>query len=127
MGVEDPGGGTTGGGTTTGGTSGNPFGTVGTTTTTDEEKTTSSSSSGGSSEPKVDPVVAQKMNLFNQIYMQLWGEPATEAYLKAAANSGMNTWEFARAEREKPAWADTDAYKKKADDLATMLANLGVG
>jgi len=86
-----------------------------------------SSSSGGSSEPAVDPVVAQKMNLFQSIYMGLWGEPATEAYLKAAANSGLNTWEFAAAERAKPAWADTDAYKSKADELATMLANLGVG
>jgi len=86
-----------------------------------------SSSSGGSSEPAIDPVVAQKMNLFQSIYMGLWGEPATEAYLKSAANSGLNTWEFAAAERAKPAWADTDAYKKKAEDLATMLANLGVG
>jgi hypothetical protein len=75
----------------------------------------------------VDPIVAQKMSLFRSIYMQLWGEPATEAYLKSAAASGMNTWEFARAERNKPAWADTDVYKKKTEDLATMIANLGVG
>ena len=79
------------------------------------------------SEPAVDPVVAQKMNLFRQVYISLWGEPPTEAYIKSAANSGMNSWEFARQERNKPAWADTDVYKKKADELATMLANLGVG
>jgi len=93
--------------------------------------TSGGSTSGGSTtsapaEPKVDPVVQQKMSAFASIYMQLWGEPATEAYLKSAANSGMNTWEFAAAEREKPAWATTDVYQKKAADLATLLANLGV-
>ena len=104
----------------------NPFATGGTTT---GGTTTGSSSGGGtsSSEPKVDPVVAQKMNLFQSIYIGLWGEPATEAYLKSAVNSGVNTWEFAAAEREKPAWATTDVYKNKAEELATMLANLGVG
>ena len=75
----------------------------------------------------MDPVVARRMAMFSSIYQQLWGEPATEAYLKSAANSGMNSWEFAAAERAKPAWADTDVYKKKSEELATLLANLGVG
>ena len=87
----------------------------------------SSTSSSAPAEPKIDPVVAQKMNLFQSIYIGLWGEPATESYLKSAVNSGVNTWEFAAAEREKPAWATTDVYKNKAEELATMLANLGVG
>ena len=76
---------------------------------------------------KQDAVKRTKMQQFAQIYQQLWGEPASEGYLIQAVNSGMNTWEFARQERNKPAWADTGAYKKKADELATLLANLGVG
>lgn len=96
------------------------------TTSSSTSSSSSSSSSSGSSAPKVDPIVQRRMAMFQTVYTQLWGEPATEAYLKAAANSGMNSWEFARQERNKPAWADTGAYKKKTEELATLLANLGL-
>src|SRR5437868_2086867 len=77
--------------------------------------------------PKVDPVIAEKESLFQSIYVKLWGEPATEAYLKAAANSGENTWEFTARERAKPEWADTKAYKDQAQSIADLLTQLGLG
>lgn len=87
----------------------------------------SSSSSSAPAAPKVDPVVAQKESLFQSIYVSLWGEPATEAYLKSAAQSGMNTFEFQAHEMSKPAFADTKTYQGKAQSVADLLSSLGVG
>jgi len=114
-------GGTTGGSTSGGSTSGG------------------STSSGGSSAPaappmdiyvsdefKQDAVKRQKMQSFAGIYQQLWGEPATEAYLAQAVNAGLNTWEFAEQEKSKPAFSKTETYKKQAQSLADLLSNLGV-
>lgn len=109
-------GGSTGGGSSDGGSSGSSGG-----------SSSGGSSSGGSSAPPSDPVEEQKKSLFRQIYIQLWGEPPTEAYVKAAANSGLNTWEFAELERNKPAFSQTETYKKKAQSLADLLLSMGVG
>lgn len=102
--VEPPGGGG-GGGASGGGSSSGSSG------------SSSSSSSSGSSAPAVDPIVAQKEALFRSIYIDLWGEPPTVDYLKAAANSGMNSYEFEQHERMKPAFQNTPTYAKEADSL----------
>ena len=101
--------------------------------------TSGGSTSGGSSAPaappmdiyvsdefKQDAVKRQKMQSFAQLYQQLWGEPATEAYLAQAVNAGLNTWEFAEQEKSKPAFSKTETYKKQAQSLADLLSNLGV-
>ena len=86
-------------------------------------------SGGGSSAPSappVDPVIARKMADFQAIYIQLWGEPATEAYLKSLANKGLNRWEFEELERNKPAFRRTETYRDQGSSLAELLAQLGV-
>ena len=70
---------------------------------------------------KQDAVAREKAAAFAQAYMELWGEPATEAYLMKAVNAGLNTWEFAAQERAKPEWANTPAYKQTAGSLAGAL------
>ena len=92
-------------------------GTPGTPGTPGSPGTPSSSSSSGSSAPAVDPVVAQKESLFRSIYISLWGEPPTEAYLKAAATGGLNAFEFEEHERHKPAFQKTETYAKEADSF----------
>lgn len=95
--------------------------------------------SGGSSSPpapkldlyisdqfKQDAVARQKMQTFAALYQQLWGEPATEAYLAEAVKAGMNIWEFEEHERLKPAFRKTGTYKDQATSLADMLRQLGV-
>jgi hypothetical protein len=74
----------------------------------------------------VDPVVAQKKSAFGTIYMQLWGEPATDAYLTAAAKSGMNIWEFALRERSKPAYFTTKHGKDQIFSWVEKMANAGL-
>lgn len=78
------------------------------------------------SAPAVDPLTAQRMNMFQQLYMQLWGEPAPETYLKSAANGGLNSYEFALQERSKPAWIQSKAFKDSYDGLAGTLSRLGI-
>lgn len=87
--------------------------------------TTGGTTSGGSSAPAVDPITAQRMNMFQQIYMQLWGEPAPEAYLKSAANGGLNSYEFALQERSKPAWTQTKAFKDAFTSKASLAVQMG--
>jgi hypothetical protein len=91
---------------------------------------TSSSSSGSSSSapaaPKVDPVEAAKASAFQSIYQALWGEPATQEYLKAAVHAGLNVWEFQERERHKPAFRKTQTYRNEAEAWAKMLHGLGV-
>lgn len=85
-----------------------------------------SGDSGGSSAPAVDPIQARREAMFQQVYMQLWGEPATEAYIKQAANGGLNSYEFALQEKSKPAWIQTKAFKDAYDGVAGMLSRLGI-
>lgn len=94
----------------------------------DSGSTSGGSSTGGSAPaaPPVDPIVARRESMFQQLYMQLWGEPATEAYIKSAANSGLNSWEFAAREKAKPEWSQTEAYKKQAQSLADMIRGWGI-
>jgi hypothetical protein len=87
---------------------------------------TSTSSSSGSSAPAVDPVEAAKASAFQSIYQALWGEPATQEYLKAAVHAGLNVWEFQERERHKPAFRKTQTYRTEADQWAKMLHGLGV-
>ena len=64
---------------------------------------------------------------FQSVYQQLWGETATEAYIKSAINKGLNVWEFADKERHKPAWfRRSEAARDKSSSLAKMLHDLGV-
>lgn len=90
----------------------------------------SSSPSGGSSTPpdpfKSDPVKARKLAEFQSVYSSLWGEPATEEYLKAAVQAGLNRWEFEDRERHKPAFIKTNTYRDQASSLEDLLAQLGV-
>jgi hypothetical protein len=91
----------------------------------------SGSSSSGSSAPAPDPffsnkIKAQKFSTFQSTYMSLWGEPATEDYLKNAVNQGMNVWEFAAQERHKPAYRQTKTYRDRGSDLAELLHGLGI-
>jgi hypothetical protein len=74
----------------------------------------------------VDPVVAQKKQAFATIYMQLWGEPATDGYLTAAAKSGMNIWEFALRERQKPAYFTTKSGKDAVFGWVEKMAQAGL-
>jgi hypothetical protein len=86
----------------------------------------SSSSSSGSSAPAVDPVEAAKASAFQSVYQSLWGEPATQEYLKAAVHAGLNVWEFQERERHKPAFRKTQTYRNEAESWAKMLHGLGV-
>jgi hypothetical protein len=75
---------------------------------------------------KSDAVKRQKEQMFSSIYAQLWGEPATESYLQAAVNAGLNSFEFAAREKAKPEWADTKVYQDQARQFADMFKTLGV-
>jgi len=86
----------------------------------------SSSSSSGSSAPAIDPIVAKRMALFSSIYLSIWGEPATDAYLRSAANRGWNSYEFAVNERSKPAYLMSRNFEESFDSRGSFLANLGV-
>jgi hypothetical protein len=87
------------------------------------------SSSGGSSAPAdpftVDPVKRQKLSMFQSVYTSLWGEPATEDYLKAAVNAGFNQHEFEMRERRKPAFVKTEAFRDQASSLAEIALQVG--
>jgi hypothetical protein len=89
-----------------------------------------SSSSGSSSStpaaPPVDPRIAELESLFRSAYISLWGEPPTEAYVKQAAHSGMNTTEFIQRERMKNDWQFTKAYKDAAKGLFDAIRQMGV-
>jgi hypothetical protein len=97
--------------------------------TTDTTTTTTTSSSPAPAAPadpfKTDPVKARKLSEFQSVYTQLWGEPATEEYLKNAINQGANRWEFAEHERKKPAFRKTKTYRDDASARAELLHNLG--
>jgi len=89
------------------------------------------SSGGGSSSPPPDPffqdkVKAQKYAMFQGVYNSLWGEPATEDYLKKVVNAGLNRWEFEEGERQKPAFRRTETYRDQGSSLAELLGQLGV-
>lgn len=64
---------------------------------------------------------------FQSIYTSLWGEPATEAYLKKAANAGLNRWEFEEIEMNKPAFRKTKTYKDKYSSFDDLVATVGAG
>lgn len=85
----------------------------------------SSSSGGGSSAPPADPRIAQLESLFRSAYIQLWGEPPTEAYVKHAAHSGMNVTEFVQRERHKEAWKNTKAYEDEFDQILGWMRQSG--
>ena len=103
--------------------------------TSDDDGGSSSGGSSGPSAPPMDTYVSDqfkqdavkrtKMQQFAQLYQQLWGEPATEDYLAKAVNAGLNTWEFAEMERNKPAFSKTGTYKSKGQGYADVLASLG--
>jgi Plant Basic Secretory Protein. len=96
----------------------------------------SSSSSSSSSGPPIDLYISDtfkqdavkrtKEQMFAQVYEQLWGEPATEAYLMKAVNEGLNSFEFAARERQKPEFADTKTYQDQARGLRDVFSQLGV-
>jgi hypothetical protein len=88
--------------------------------------TSSSSGSSAPSGPKYSPDVMRRMQLLQQMYISIWGEPATEEYLAQSAKAGLNQWEFAYQERVKPAYFLSPDYKKKEDSWATLLHQLGV-
>ena len=93
----------------------------------------SSSSSSSSSAPKTDTygdvfkqdaVARQKWSMFSSAYAQLWGEPATEAYLIDAVNQGWNTQEFIHHERMKTAFQQSETYKQEAKSLYGLLRQM---
>jgi len=87
------------------------------------------SSGGGSSAPAdpfhTDPVKARKLSEFQSVYTSLWGEPATEEYLKHAILAGANRWEFEDHERKKPAFRKTKTYRDQGSSLAGLVEQLG--
>jgi hypothetical protein len=74
---------------------------------------------------KQDAVKREKASTFAQIYMNLWGEPATEEYLIAAVNEGLNAFEFTEREKQKPAFAKTPLYKETALSLRDLISQIG--
>lgn len=64
--------------------------------------------------------------MFSSTYFQLWGEPATQAYLMGAAKKGLSLAEFAWRERHKREWLSSDAARQGSESLAKMLHDLGV-
>ena len=88
--------------------------------------TTTTTTSSGPSAPPVDPIIARRESMYQQVYSAIWGEPATEDYLKQAANEGLNIWEFAYRERTKPAFFGSKTYKDKADQWVSLLKQMGV-
>lgn len=82
-------------------------------------------SSGGGGGGSTDPITARRIGMYQSVYQSIWGEPATEAYLKTAANQGLNVWEFAFQERSKPAYFSSKTYDDKADYWVGVLKQLG--
>jgi hypothetical protein len=70
-------------------------------------------------------VKARKLSEFGSVYSSLWGEPATEEYLKAAVGNGLNRWEFEARERSKPAFRKTKTYRDQASSIAETLNGMG--
>ncbi len=86
----------------------------------------SSSTSSAPAAPPVDPRIAQLESLFRSAYTSLWGEPPTEAYIKHAAQSGMNVTEFVDRERMKEAFKKTKTYQDEFKALLTGARQAGV-
>jgi hypothetical protein len=64
---------------------------------------------------------ASEGSQFAQVYQDIWGEPETENYLIKAVNEGLNVWEFALQERQKPAFAQTNTFKDVFSRWAELL------
>jgi hypothetical protein len=109
--------GTTGGGTTTSG---------------------GGSSSSGSSAPaepqdpydrwygNISAIDRKRVSVFDQLYQQLWGEPAPLAVLQAAVNQGLNRWEFEEAQKRNPAWWKTEAAEEETFPAKLFLYQMGL-
>ena len=66
------------------------------------------------------------MSILDQIYAEVWGEPAPLAVLQAAVKQGLNRWEFAEAQKRNPAWWRTEAAEDQAYEFYNFLAQLGI-
>jgi hypothetical protein len=89
-----------------------------------DDQTGDTKTSSDSSAPAVDPIQARREAMLQQIYMQLWGEPAPESYIKSSSN--LNSYEFALQEKSKPAWIQSKAFKDAYDGVAGMMSRLGI-
>jgi hypothetical protein len=111
------GGGSSGGGSSSGGSS------------------SSGSTSSAPSEPE-DPytkwysdlagVDKKRISTYDQIYNEMWGEPAPFAVLQAAVAQGLNAEEFRIAQMKNEAWWGTSYSKKFAEPLDNYLVALGL-
>jgi hypothetical protein len=114
------------GGTNTGG---------GTTSTGGSSSGGSSSGSSAPAEPqdpydawyeKIGTIDKKRVSVFDQLYQQLWGEPAPLAVLQAAVNQGLNRWEFEEAQKRNPAWWKTDAAEEETFPAKLFLYQMGL-
>lgn len=106
-----------------------PSGNSGSSSDTDSAPASSSAPSGPppptEAEQRAEALERQRMAMLQSVYSQIWGEPATEAYLRKAVNQGLNIWEFAFRERQKPAYFGSKPYKDKADEYASLIHSMG--
>lgn len=75
---------------------------------------------------KQDAQARRKAATFASIYEQLWGEPATENYIVQQVNQGLNSYEFALNERQKPAWLMSKAFKDTLASRVSLFHSLGL-
>ena len=57
-------------------------------------------------------------------YLQAWGTPPPAGYIEKLVHSGMNLYEVQEYERHKPAFLKSEAAKKKADYIASILNSI---
>jgi len=84
----------------------------------------SSGSSGGSSGGAPADPDAGIIASATAWYIQAWGTPPPAGYIEKLVHSGMNLYEVQEYERHKPAFLKSEAAKKKADYIASILNSI---
>jgi hypothetical protein len=90
-------------------------------TTPSSGGTSSGSSSGGGAPADPDAGIIASATAW---YIQAWGTPPPAGYIEKLVHSGMNLYEVQEYERHKPAFLKSEAAKKKADYIASILNSI---
>jgi hypothetical protein len=68
----------------------------------------------------------KSVSILDQIYAEVWGEPAPLAVLQAAVKQGLNSREFEESMKRNPAWWKTDAAEDEAFTFYDFIAQMGL-
>jgi hypothetical protein len=68
----------------------------------------------------------KSVSILDQIYADVWGEPAPLAVLQAAVKQGLNRWEFSEAMKRNPAWWKSESAEDEAYTFYNFLAQMGI-